>query len=100
MTPDQELRMRMLETNHNELKDAVTAIKDSLQSLVRLEAHHTDTREAIGRAFKEIECMEARIHTIELDMPGLRELRGWCITAALGTISIVGIALLYLVIPH
>ena len=100
MTPDQELRMRMLETNHNELKDAVTAIKDSLQSLVRLEAHHTDTREAIGRAFKEIECMEARIHTIELDMPGLRELRGWVITAALGTISIVGIALLYLVIPH
>lgn len=100
MSPEQELRIRMLENNHNELKDAVTAIKDSLQSLVRLEAHHTDTRDAIGRAFKELECLEARVHTMELDMPGLRELRGWVITAALGTLGCVGLAILYLVVPH
>ena len=81
------------------LEDAVISIKDSLVALVRLEAHHAETREALNRAFREFDRLEAkhdalaeRVAVIEKDIPPLKEARTWLVTGMLGTLGLVGLA--------
>ena len=95
---DHEVRLRMLEGNHDELQEAVKSIRDSLQSLVRLEERHIETKQSINRAFVELKSVDDRVKDIEIEIPALKEVRGWIITGVLGVMGLVGIALLTLVV--
>lgn len=95
---DVETRLQLLERGQDDVRDAVVSIKGSLESLVRLEERHAETREALGRVFTYTEKLEERIEAIEKVLPGLLEARGWVITACMGILSVVGLAVLGLVI--
>jgi hypothetical protein len=53
------------------IEEAVTKMADSMNQFVLLEQKHADTREGLGRAFKDIESLEVRVREVELRMPGL-----------------------------
>ena len=93
-----ENRVAVLEKSCDDMKEAIMDIRDSLQVLVRLEERHAETREALSRAFGDIEKVENRLKNIELHMPGLVEMRGWVIMGMLGIAGLVGVALVGMVI--
>lgn len=95
---DVEARLAVIERNQNDLKDAVVGIQRNLESLVRLEERHAETREALGRVFTYTEKLEERIEDIEKVLPGLVEMRGWLVKADLCILGIVGLAVIGLVI--
>ncbi len=102
MTPEHELRLRLLEQDREDMRDAIESIKGSLQALVRLEERHAETREALGRAFKESKDIHDRVSAIEKVIPGLVEMRGWLVKANLGILGLIGLAIIGLVViaPH
>jgi hypothetical protein len=88
-----ESRVVFLERAVEQMRDAVKSIDGSLKELVRLGVAHEQTRDAISRAFQEIEDHEARLRQIEVDMPTIRLIRGWVLMAVVGVFGIVGIGL-------
>lgn len=99
MSPDSvmEYRISALEGSVNEIKSAVKSIDSSLQVLSRLEQRHAETRDGLGRAFSEMEDHEKRLRVMEVEMPTTKLIRGWIITAVVGTLGIVGVTALKLV---
>jgi len=91
-------RVAVLERSCDDMKSAIFDIRDSLQVLARLEERHAETRDALGRAFNDIEKMEERVKNIELHLPGLIEMRGWVVMGMLGIAGLVGVALVGLVV--
>jgi len=99
MTDDQNLRLTLLERNHDDLKQAVLSLRDSqaeisksLQKLVVLEEWHQETRETIARAFKSLENITERMMVIEREMPALKEMRGLMLRAVVFIMSAIGAA--------
>lgn len=99
-----ELRVSNLESTVNEIREAVKSIDRSMQTFARLEVHHSETRDALGRAFAEIEELkkeqreylkdhETRIRMIEQEMPTTKLVRGWIIAGVIGLVAIVGMAI-------
>ena len=93
------------------VEEAVVGINESLKLLSKLEERHQNTADGLRRAFVEIKEVqerkadqhqlddhEARLRTIEADMPLLREIKRWVIAGVLGIIALVGIALVSLVV--
>ena len=66
--------------------------------LATLETQHAETRAAMGRAFEEIAEVEDRVTVLEMDMPVLKLTSSWVQRAAVGTLGVVGLALLAVVI--
>lgn len=93
-----EFRVETLERDRDEIKRAVISIDESLKMLTRLELHHAETQEAMKRAFNSINDHETRLRPIEADLPTLRMVRGWVIAGVLGVCSLLGIAVISLVI--
>lgn len=91
-------RIRVLERSHEKTAQAIDAIRKSLESLVRLEERHAESKEAINRAFTYIEKIEARLEEIERKMPGLVEVRRWVVRGVLAIVSVVFVALLSTII--
>lgn len=101
------------------IEDALKSISDSLQKLAALELKHLETREALGRAFDQIDDKEQRLRVVELEMPTLKKIedhekrmreieiqmptlalvRGWVITGVIGIIGLFGMALFKMLIP-
>lgn len=79
------------------IEKSVSAISDDMSQLILLEQKHIETREAIARAFKQLELQELRIRAIEEELPTLKLARGWVIAGTLGTVAVVGMALMKLV---
>lgn len=84
------------------LERAHESIARSLESLVRLEQHHADTRDGLARAWTAIETdrkrmdaiedsipekLEERLYQIELAMPGLKETSRWVKTGVIATVA-------------
>jgi hypothetical protein len=73
-----------LQDDISSVKGTLVQINAQLAALVRLEENHNHTVKAVDRAFKEIGSIksdlisvEARVTSIEMHMPGLKELRRW-----------------------
>lgn len=93
-----EVRMRLLEENANRTTAAMENISRSLHSLAMIEQSHKETREALGRAFTEINDLEKRLSETERLMPSLVEARRWLVTGlGLIVVTVVG-ALIALVV--
>lgn len=101
-------RLTNLERITAEMSVAVKSIAESLNTLARLEVRHEETRDALGRAFTEIERnkaeqgvinrdVEERMRTTEKEMPTLKLTRGWMITGATSALGILGLAIVALV---
>ncbi len=86
----QDFRITALESTVSEVKDAVKSIDQSLKTLASLEVRHAETRDALGRAFSNIEDHEKRLRQIEADMPTMRLIKGWVITGVVGCMGLVG----------
>jgi uncharacterized membrane protein YqjE len=68
------------------VRNTLTSINAQLAALVRLEENHNHTVKAVERSFTEIGNVKAdmlettkRLASIEMHMPGLKELRRWVI---------------------
>lgn len=91
---EHEARIAILERDRDDFKDVVVEIRNSLQSLVRLEERHAETARANARAFDEIRLTNARVTAIEQDMPALREARKLIVGAVCMILIAVGGAVL------
>lgn len=60
-----------------QIEKAVSTMAESMQSLVMLEQKHSETREALGRAFEAQKDDRERIRLLELDMAVVKQSRGW-----------------------
>lgn len=98
MSPDQEIRLRVLEESQNDVKDAIQSIRGSLESLVRLEERHMETRESLMRSFKVTDGLDHRVKAIEIEMPSLMQTRDWVVMTLVSVASITGLALISLVV--
>lgn len=93
-----EFRVSSLETMVGEVRSAVKSIDASLKTLTSLEIHHNQTRDAVGRAFHDIEDHETRLRKMEDDMPTMRLVRNWVVAGVIGCTSLVGVAVVGMVI--
>lgn len=100
-----EHRLSSVEKAVESIAHAVQEIASNTTQIVKLEMQHAETRAGLERAFEEItksrttcEKCDERLRTVELDMPGLRETRGWVLRLMLGVVGVVGLAVVGLVI--
>lgn len=93
-----EFRLESLERAVDEINHAIKSIDQSLRMLATLEVRHSETRDALSRAFASLTKIEDRLAIIERDLPMLREARGWLIAGAASVVAAVGLAVIGLVI--
>lgn len=91
-------RLTVVESAIEEIRDATRSIAESVQSIARLEERHAQTAQTLGRLFDDAKEVEKRVRVIEADMPGLREIRRWVVGGVLSITSIVGAAIIALVV--
>lgn len=87
-------RVDNLERNYAMLSDNITKLSENVAKLTSLELKYHESRDAQVRAFAMLEKHDARILTIERELPTLKMARGWVIT---GATSMVGIFALFAV---
>lgn len=101
-------RVNSLEDDCTDIKDTVKSIDKSLSALVKLEAHHSSTREGLDRAFRSlasldktattaIKAIEERVRVIELELETLKMVRGWIIAGVIGVAGLAGTAVFKLI---
>lgn len=80
------------------IEKTLEAVSLNLKQLTELEVRHSETRDALGRAFKELTDQSARISTVELEMPTMRLARGWIIAGVIAIVGLVGVAAMRVII--
>ncbi len=75
------------------IEETLKAISENLKQLAQLEQKHIETREALGRAFEQIEGHDERLRGVEQEMPTLKLIRGWVISGVLGIIGLLGVTI-------
>lgn len=102
-------RLSNLEKSTSEMAVAVKSMAESLAILATIEVQHKETREALGRCFRDIEKnkteqavinkdIEIRTKSMEVEMPMLKMVRGWNIAGVTGVFALVGLAIVALVV--
>lgn len=91
-------RLTVVESAIEEIRDATRSIAESVRSIAVLEERHANTAQAIERSFSAMEKLEVRIRAIEVELPGLKEIRGWVVGGVLSISGIVGAAVIALVV--
>jgi hypothetical protein len=80
------------------IERTLETVSDNLKQLTQLEIRHSETREALARAFDELASQGKRIKDVELEMPTLRLTRGWIIAGVIGIVALVGLAAVRLIL--
>ncbi len=91
-------RLTVVESAIEEIKDATRSIAESVRAIAVLEERHSQTAQTLGRMFDDVKAVDGRVRVIETDMPGLREIRRWVVGGVLSITSIVGAAIIALVV--
>lgn len=81
-----------------EIKKTLEKLTDVLQVVTELRVQQNHTSDAIGRAFNKLDKHEARLVPIENAMPALKEARRWVVGGVLAGVSMMGVALLKMVV--
>lgn len=91
-------RVARMEGAIGEIRDAVKIIAPAIVQLATLETKHLETRESLGRAFKEIDELDIRVTLVERDMPVVKLVSNWVQRAVVAVLGVVGLAVLALVV--
>ena len=93
-----EHRVATLESAVGKIERAISSIDSSMQAIVRLEEHHSQTRDSVERCFAQAADHEQRIRQLEKDAPTSRLVSKWVIAWVIGIVTLVGSALVGLVL--
>lgn len=78
------------------IEQTLRVMSENLERLAKLEQKHSETRDAVTRAFTTIERIDERVRHIELEMPTLKLVRKWVIAGIVGTMSLLAMTLVKL----
>jgi hypothetical protein len=91
-------RVALMEKAVQEIGLALGGIRETLQTLATLEVRHTETREAMTRAFASITGLDARVDAIEKALPLLQETSKWVRLGVIAVVGMVGTAAIKIVL--
>ncbi|NMG71834.1 hypothetical protein [Parazoarcus communis] len=86
-------RLSGLSEDVGELKTTLREIATAVTRLALVEERQSQTNEALGRAFKQLDKVEGRVAAIERDMPIQRKTSGWVLS---GVWTAAGLAVLFI----
>lgn len=89
-------RLLNIELNMQRMLETDSRIADALERLVVIETQHAETREAIGRAFRETEKLDERLTRIEHRLPLINAVVYGAGVAVLGALAAIGASILKL----
>ena len=84
-----EFRVGALEEATREISQAVKTIAENTTQIALLEERHSETREAMGRAFKDLGTLNNRVSAIEASLPSLKKSSKWFDTSVLCLLGLV-----------
>lgn len=87
-------RLLNMEISMQSMQETNSRIADALERLVILETQHAETREAIGRAFRESEKIDERLTAIEHRLPLINAVVYGAGVAVLGALAAIGASIL------
>lgn len=90
--------MRNMREHMEQFAVSQREISASLAVLSRLEVNHASFLERQIELAKTTRNQEERLRSVELDMPGLKELRKWVIGGVIAGVGMLGASLIKLVI--
>jgi len=102
---EDDVRMKMLNRDINEIKRSISKMADAIKTLAVLEQKHYGLSEAVKRAHERIDHqgkvtvgLDGRLRLIEVEIPVVRLASGWVFKAALGVLALLGAAALAVII--
>ena len=107
MNNDSDLAQRLARTETfmhglmertDRIETAIERISQAIVDMVRLDQKHSETSNAVSRAFIQIEKMEERMSQVEQGLTVPKLISGWVIAGVLGVVAINGAAIIYLVL--
>lgn len=110
----------MVEAAVIRMEGAITSIAEALKVLSRIDVQQQTTAEAVGRSFAETDSLvrkmdehvkdnelkfskiDDRLASVDVEMPGLKEMRRWAVTGIVAVLGMLGTSLVLLVlkVPH
>ena len=93
-----ETLMNGLMEKTDRIEAAIERISQAIVDMVRLDQKHTETSNAVSRAFTQIEKLEDRVTKVEQGLTVPKLISGWVIAGVLGVVAINGAAIIYLVL--
>ena len=94
-----QYRLQQIEKNLEAITRTMQDNAESMKLLVSLEQKHTETREAMARAFTQLTEHEGKIRAVELEMPTIKLVRNWVIAGVIGVFAIFGTQVVRLAVP-
>lgn len=91
-----EFRLSVVEKTIVKIEQGVDSIADSLQTLARIEAHQSNTADAVTRCVAALESHDERLRHLESEVPITRLVRNWVIAGVIGVVALVGVAVIQL----
>lgn len=90
--------VRALRADMGRVSEGVDELRGAMTILARHSVMMETTTTDVASLRANVEKIDGRVQTIERDMPGLQEMRAWAIRAMLGTLVMVGAAVVALVV--
>lgn len=69
--------LKAIAARQDDMARTLGKMADTLSAVVRMEERLTEGREALSRAFNELDDHERRLKKVEVDLPPLKESRKW-----------------------